>query len=367
MYKVDIIAGARPNFVKIASLFDALKNDHYARSVFKFRLIHTGQHYDSLMSESFFEQLQLPEPDYNLGVGGGSQAEQTGNILIEYEKLLSNEPTDLCIVVGDVNSTMACAITAKKCGIKVAHIEAGIRSQDSSMPEEINRVVTDALTDFFFTTTETANSNLVSNGVPVENIFLVGNTMIDTLRKNLKRLVIPKVVSEYNITRNNYFVTTLHRPANVDDKSQVLKTLEKICEYSSGLPVIFPVHPRTKKMILTDWNKPKNLYLIDPLPYLEFIWLIKNSIGIITDSGGISEEATVLNIPCLTLRDNTERPETILIGTNKLIGTDAKNSKMYIEKIIDGHWKRGQSPPLWDGKTGKRIIDIICDIFDKNL
>lgn len=358
--KICIVAGARPNFIKIAPIIDAIRNDSSKNITYK--LIHTGQHYDKKMSNSFFEELGIPDPDSNLNCGGGSQAEQTAKIMVAFEKELITNPVDLVLVVGDVNSTMACAIVAKKLMIKVAHVEAGIRSNDITMPEEINRIITDSITDYFFTTSVEAGENLQVMGIKNENIFFVGNTMIDTLNKFKLKFKKPEIWDFLNLKSQNYFVLTLHRPSNVDENISLNKTLEVIAKNSKNLPVIFPTHPRTKKIISNYKIKFENLIMIDPLSYLEFNYLVNKSKMVITDSGGITEETTVLGIPCLTLRDNTERPETINIGTNELAGTDPENIKKYLKILFSGNWKKGKIPFLWDGKTAERIINIIKQI-----
>lgn len=356
---IDIIAGARPNFMKIAPIIEAIKKMPNSLS---YRLIHTGQHYDKKMSEDFFEQLGIPEPDVNLDARSGSQAEQTGRIMIGYESLLANKPADLCLVVGDVNSTMACSIVAKKQGMKVAHIEAGIRSHDLSMPEEINRMVTDSITDYFFTTSKVANNNLKKAGIPEDQIFFVGNTMIDTLLKNQPRFIPPAVWDEAKLESGNYAVMTMHRPANVDEEQKLKAFMEAILANVGSMPVVFPVHPRTAKILGRLGLKTPNLHMIGPLPYLEFNYLVKHSKVVLTDSGGITEETTVMGIPCLTLRDNTERPETITEGTNELVGTNPENIGPALQKIISGSWKKGAIPEKWDGKTGSRIAKILASI-----
>ncbi len=351
--QIDIIAGARPNFMKIAPIIEAIKK---ANNHLKYRLIHTGQHYDKKMSGSFFEELGIPDPDVNLGAGGGSQAEQTAAIMIGYEKLLSEKKAGMCLVVGDVTSTMACAIVAKKANMQVAHVEAGIRSGDMTMPEEINRLVTDAITDVFFTTSEMANQNLEKAGVSKQKIVFVGNTMIDTLLKNLPKLKQPALFDENNLKAGKYFVLTLHRPANVDGEKNLKELLTEIVENTQGLPIIFPVHPRTQKNLENLGLVAPNLIFAEPMGYLEFNYLVQNAKAVITDSGGITEETTVLSVPCLTLRDNTERPETITIGTNELIGTNPKNIKPALDKLFAGDWKKGGIPALWDGKAAERIV-----------
>lgn len=356
---IDIIAGARPNFMKIAPIIEAIERAKAGGAQLEYRLIHTGQHYDKNMSDSFFEQLGIPQPEVNFGIGGGTQGEQTAGILVAYEKLLREKKSDLCVVVGDVTSTMACSITAKKMHVPVAHIEAGIRSGDLSMPEEINRMVTDSIADFFFTTVDSGNRNLENAGVSKDRIFFVGNTMIDTLLKQQPRFVKPAWWEELGLRDRGYFVLTLHRPANVDQEEKLRHLLQTIVNESRGLPLLFPVHPRTAKIVNTLGLNAPNLHFVEPMPYLEFNYIVSRAFGVITDSGGITEETTVLRIPCLTLRDNTERPETVEIGTNELIGTDPANIPPAMERLFAGNWKKGSIPPLWDGKTGERIVETI--------
>ncbi len=362
MIKITIIAGARPNFMKISPLIRAIKKG--AKGKIEYRLVHTGQHYDKNMSQTFFDELGIPQPHANLGVGGGSQAEQTAGIMISFEKEVIAHRPDLVVVVGDVTSTLACSITAKKMHIPVAHIEGGIRSGDITMPEEINRLVTDSITDYFFTTSEVANRNLKKEGVQEDKIYFVGNTMIDTLLTNIDRLKKPDFYDLKGLTIQNYLVLTLHRPNNVDEKDQLENILNEISNISN-IPVIFPVHPRTRQQL--NFELPANIYLVDPLGYLEFNFLVKNAKGVITDSGGITEETTVLGVPCITLRDSTERPETITMGTNELIGTKIENITPWLQKMLAGDWKKGNIPELWDGKSAERIVDALLRIFDKKV
>ncbi len=361
---IDVIAGARPNFMKIAPIIDAIEQQQKAGTDIHYRLIHTGQHYDKKMSADFFEQLNIPAPHHNLEVGSGTQAEQTGRIMIAYEQLLMTKPCDLCIVVGDVTSTMACSIAAKKMNnIKVAHVEAGIRSGDWTMPEEINRMVTDSITDYFFTTSEIANNNLRKAGISDDRIFFVGNTMIDTLYKQMPRFFAPEAWQKFNLTPKNYIIMTLHRPANVDSKDKLNELISEIVKSSNGLPLIFPVHPRTAKMLEAAGISAPNLHLIEPLGYLEFNYLVQNAKAVITDSGGITEEATVMGIPCMTLRDSTERPETCTVGTNELLGTGPNAVAPAMAKLFSGNWKKGGIPAMWDGKTAPRIVQHIIELF----
>ena len=362
-YLIDIIAGARPNFMKIAPIIRAIKERQNAGGCIRYRLVHTGQHYDARMSGDFFTQLGIPEPDINLNVGSGTQAEQTAAIMIHYEKLLLENPSNLCLVVGDVTSSMACAITAQKLCIPVAHVEAGIRSGDWSMPEEINRMVTDSITNYFFTTSENANENLRRASVTDDRIFFVGNTMIDSLLCNMERLCLPSFWNELKLEAEKYIVLTLHRPGNVDAIDAFKKMLLTIGEQTRKLPVIFPVHPRTAKTLSNLKDLPENIHFVEPQPYLDFNYLVKNAKVVITDSGGITEECTVMNVPCMTLRDSTERPETVTIGTNELIGTDPANLKPTLDKLFAGKWKVGGIPEKWDGKTGKRIVSVLEQLF----
>lgn len=360
---IDIIAGARPNFMKIAPIIHAIRARQAEGSSLRFRLVHTGQHYDEKMSGEFFRQLDIPPPDVNLEVGSGTAAEQTGEIMRRYEKLLLAQRSDLCLVVGDVTSTMACAIAAQKLGVKVAHVEAGIRSGDWSMPEEINRMVTDAISNWFFTTSETANANLRQSGVDASRIFFVGNTMIDTLLANLPRLRQPVCWNELGLAPKAYVVLTLHRPANVDDADNLQALLQAVSMACAGLPVVFPVHPRTRGVLAKLPVLPGNLHPLDPQPYLEFIHLVRDALAVITDSGGITEEATVLDVPCLTLRANTERPETVELGSNELLGTDPAAIAPAMARVRAGQWKKGSVPPLWDGRTAERIVDHLTRLL----
>jgi UDP-N-acetylglucosamine 2-epimerase (non-hydrolysing) len=360
--KIDLIAGARPNFMKIAPIIDAIRIAQKEGKDIDFRLVHTGQHYDKNMSDNFFEQLGIPEPHVNLKAGGGTQAEQTAAIMIGYEKLLLEETTDLCLVVGDVTSTMSCSIAAQKLKVPVAHVEGGIRSGDWSMPEEINRMVTDSITNYFFTTTEIANNNLRNSGVEEKRIYLVGNTMIDTLLKHRPRFQKPSFWDTFGLQKGKYIVMTLHRPANVDEEAKLKELLDEIISNSQNLSLIFPVHPRTAKILQNIGVQHPRLMMIDPLGYLEFNYLVENSFAVITDSGGITEETTVMGIPCMTLRDNTERPETITLGTNELIGTNPKAIKPAMDKLFSGKWKKGSIPEWWDGKTAERIVEILLDL-----
>ena len=361
--RITIVAGARPNFMKIAPLIHAIESrkskvESRKSKDLEYRLVHTGQHDDPKLSDTVFEELGIPKPDANLEVGSGTQAEQTAGIMLGFEKELMAHPTDLVMVVGDVTSTMACSITAKKLNTRVAHIEAGIRSFDLSMPEEINRMVTDSITDLFFTTSHFANENLRKAGVPDDQIFFVGNVMIDTLLANRSRFRKPAVWDEMGLMEKGYIVITLHRPNNVDQPENLQKLLKAITDSAGGLPVIFPVHPRTRKVI-NDFGTavPASIHLTEPMGYLEFNYLVEKAFAVITDSGGITEETTVMGVPCMTLRDSTERPETCSVGTNELLGTDPAAIKPAMQKLFAGDWKKGGIPELWDGHAAERIVE----------
>jgi len=364
---IDVIAGARPNFVKIAPILAAFQEKVSNGLNVKIRFIHTGQHFDDNMSSSILKQLNIPTPDYNLNAGSNSAAEQTGKIMLGYENILQKESSQLCIVVGDVTSTMACAITAKKNGCDVAHVEAGIRSGDMTMPEEINRIVTDSITDLFFTTSVYANKNLLDTGVKLQSIYFVGNVMIDTLESFKHKFRPPFFWDDFNLNFNNYFVLTLHRPANVDNFTVLNNFLKVISDCTKPFSVVFPVHPRTRNILNRAFPNYTNILFVEPLPYLEFNFLVSQSKGVITDSGGITEETTALRIPCITLRDSTERPETCSVGTNELIGTDAVMLPYYLNKILNNNWKNSSIPEKWDGKAAVRITDcIVSKYFNKN-
>ena len=431
--KITLIAGARPNFMKVAPIIKAIKElgNERVRELgsegISYRLVHTGQHYDKNMSDTFFEELGIPAPDVNLGCGGGSQAEQTAAIMVAFEKELMAHPADIVLVVGDVTSTMACSIVAKKLNTKVCHVEAGIRSWDLTMPEEINRMVTDSLADYMFTTSDVANENLQrlgailmenknnenthSNGLnglecnqpqtltsefaafvtantpnplskeqPVEclqkptktvqqQVWFVGNVMIDTLLANRARFRKPEVWDELGLKDKEFIVMTMHRPANVDEENHLRAMMEQIIDNVHGLPVIFPIHPRTAKLFYGLWGdeaelakRLPNLHIVEPMGYLEFNYLVERAKAVVTDSGGITEETTVMGVPCITLRDNTERPETCTVGTNELIGTDPAAIKPALDKLFAGEWKKGAIPELWDGHAAERIISILGEI-----
>lgn len=354
--RLTLVAGTRPNFMKIASLIHAIRVVNMNAPVVEYTLVHTGQHYNKNLSDVFFEDLEMPFPDINLEVGSGTQSFQTGQIMIKFEEYLKENDTDYVVVVGDVNSTMACSLVAKKIGIPVVHVEAGLQSGDMSMPEEINRLVTDAICDLFFTTTLDASLNLVNRGISKEKIKLVGNTMIDSLVRNLPRFRAPRLWKEQMLDEQQYFLLTLHRPSNVDDESKLEKLLTTVLKAAMPHKVIFPVHPRTSNKIGNLQIATDNLIVTEPLRYLEFLHLVRYAKAVVTDSGGIQEETTFLQIPCLTLRENTERPETITEGTNVLLGDNSVNITDAIVSVKQGQWKEGAIPLLWDGKAGERII-----------
>ena len=419
--KITLIAGARPNFMKVAPIIKAIKAHNKglpvtgdrlrdANKLIEYRLVHTGQHYDKNMSDTFFEELGIPAPDVNLGCGGGTQTEQTAHIMVAFEKELMANPTDIVLVVGDVTSTMACSIVAKKLNTKVCHVEAGIRSWDLTMPEEINRMVTDSLADYMFTTSDVANRNLIRQGAELvesgemrvessskveggkslpedkyayervpQRVWHVGNVMIDTLLANRSRFRKPEVWDELKLHEKQFVVMTMHRPANVDEENHLRAMMEQIIDNVHGLPVIFPIHPRTAKLFYGLWGsgapdradshagdelakRLPNLHIVEPMGYLEFNYLVERAKAVVTDSGGITEETTVMGVPCITLRDNTERPETCTVGTNELIGTNPAAIKPALDKLFAGEWKKGAIPELWDGHTAERIIAILADL-----
>lgn len=360
---ITIIAGARPNFMKIAPIIEAIQKKQSEGVDIHYQLVHTGQHYDKNLSASFFEDLNIPLPDINLNVKSGTQAEQTAAIMIGFEKVLADNATDLVMVVGDVTSTMACTIVAKKAGIRVAHIEAGIRSGDLSMPEEINRIVTDSLTDYFFTTTLQASKTLEHLGASTAHIFFVGNVMIDTLRKHEGRFKQPELWQRLQLEPQKYIVMTLHRPSNVDEESQLTALITQLTALAKTYPIIFPVHPRTKKLLEGLSLNFENLHYVAPLGYLEFNYLVKHSFAVLTDSGGITEETTVMHVPCITLRNSTERPETCTLGTNVLVGNNSDKITNAFEKLVSGDWPKGTIPELWDGQAAERIINHLVEIY----
>lgn len=361
MLKIINVVGARPNFMKMAPLIRAMNEK---RDRIEHLLVHTGQHYDRNMSDNFFTQLEIPEPDINLGVGGGSHAEQTARIMIEFEKVLLAHNPDMIVVVGDVNSTIACSLVAAKLGVKIAHVEAGLRSFDRTMPEEINRVLTDSIADYLFTTEAAGNLNLRHEGIPDEKIHFVGNVMIDTLVYCLDKIRDVPVLFDDLIERQ-YGVITLHRPSNVDNAGILSKILDVFGAISEKLKLVIPLHPRTAKNIMSFGLDSKldkissNAIITGPIGYLEMLRLNRSARMVITDSGGLQEETTFLGIPCITMRENTERPSTVELGTNVLVGNDLNALNGNFDEILSGNFKKGSVPPLWDGKAAERIIDVL--------
>ncbi|MBK5101626.1 MAG: UDP-N-acetylglucosamine 2-epimerase (non-hydrolyzing) [Desulfobacteraceae bacterium] len=397
-----LVAAARPNFMKIAPLIRAIHaHNSLNEDDIQPLLVHTGQHYDVNMSDAFFSDLRLPEPDVHLGVGSGGHGEQTGKVLIEFEKVLLKEKPDLVIVVGDVNSTLACTLAAAKLHIPVAHVEAGLRSFDRNMPEEINRLVTDALSDYLFTPSPDGDENLLKEGIPREKIFLVGDIMIDSLLFNLENAKKTDILERLSIKTNQqpgtnnvqstisnhqsikpYALLTLHRPSNVDNKTSLGRIIQGLLEVASKIPILFPIHPRTKKQVklfgmesalefhaspdLTpeDYHEgdvPKRkIHCFEPLGYLDFLNLMAHAKIVLTDSGGIQEETTVLNIPCITLRDTTERPITLTEGTNVLVHDDPHKIVAEVTKVLEGKARQGTCPSIWDGHTAERIVEVLA-------
>lgn len=371
MKKLILVAGARPNFMKIAPILRALEKYPEIKPV----LVHTGQHYDDNMSGSFFRELAIREPDYYLNAGSGSHAAQTANIMIHFEKVCLNEKPDMVIVVGDVNSTIAAGLVAKKLNIMLAHVEAGLRSGDRSMPEEINRCATDAISDLFFTTEPEGSNNLKKEGISEGKICYVGHVMIDNLFFQLSQLVgAEESLSTYKIKqqiKRPFICMTLHRPSNVDNKAVLEGLLKVISELSAKAPVIFPCHPRTRKMIETfglqnylssvpsDGPIERGIYCLNPLGYNEFLYLWRDCGLLLTDSGGLQEESTALKIPCITLRENTERPVTATIGSNEIAGTDPEKILLLGQNALSGNWKKSRIPDLWDGNASQRIAEIL--------
>jgi UDP-N-acetylglucosamine 2-epimerase (non-hydrolysing) len=353
--KVLNIVGARPNFMKIAPIVEEMKKAPEIEQL----LIHTGQHYDEGMSDVFFRDLGIPVPDVHLGVGSGSHAEQTARIMVEFEKVCLEQNPDLVTVVGDVNSTMACSIVAAKLLVPVAHVEAGLRSFDRTMPEEINRLLTDAIAELLLTTSRDADENLKREGIDPAKIHFVGNVMIDTLVKHREKAAALDIPSKLNVKKSGFALVTLHRPSNVDDRSVLQEILEALHEVSKTMPVIFPIHPRTTKRVAEFGLSLNGITTTDPLGYLEFLSLMSNAGVVLTDSGGLQEETTILKVPCLTLRHNTERPVTITHGTNIMVGPDKKRILEAVQRIVSGDWKPSGPPEYWDGRAAQRIVEVI--------
>lgn len=363
--KIINVASARPNFMKVAPLLEEYKNHEEIEA----KLLHTGQHYDYEMSKIFFDELGIPKPDYHLGVGSGSHAEQTAKVMVEFEKVLKREQPDWIVVVGDVNPTMACTIVANKMGIKVAHVEAGLRSYDRQMPEEINRVLTDSIADLLLTPSIDGNMNLIKEGIPEEKIRFVGNIMIDTLYSMREKSGQSTILADLGIEPKGYVLVTLHRPSNVDQKKTLCNFVDILEETAEKLPMVWPVHPRSKKRaeqfdLWKRLNNIKNVHLLEPVGYLDNVSLMNNARMVLTDSGGIQEETTALGVPCLTARENTERPITITEGTNTLVGTDPNSIMVHITKFL-GNGVAGNKelprPLYWDGRTAERIVSALLN------
>jgi len=369
--KIVNVVGARPNFMKIAPLMDVYKNDNRIEPI----LVHTGQHYDEKMSDLFFRELGIPEPDINLEVGSASHAVQTAEIMKAFEQVVLDHQPDVVLVVGDVNSTIACGMVAVKLGVKLVHVEAGLRSGDRSMPEEINRVLTDSISDLLFCTEQSGIDNLLSEGVSHEKIHMVGHVMIDTLLKNLKRAgsstILDDLRQSHGIDGDAFAVLTMHRPSNVDDPVTFSRILDALEVVQKDLPIIFPIHPRTRKNLSSMGLQSrieglKNFHLLDPIGYIDFLKLTSSAKLVLTDSGGIQEETTVLKIPCITLRKNTERPITAEIGSNQIVGTDTQKILEAYRNAVSGNWREPQIPPLWDGNAAQRIVKIMLELLAVN-
>ncbi len=356
--KIIGVVGARPNFMKIAPIYNQFKH----KEGVNFLICHTGQHYDFNMSKKFFEDLEIPEPHFYLGVGSGTHAEQKGKVMMEFEKILFKEKPDWVMVVGDVNSTLAAALAAVKLHIPVCHVEAGLRSFDDKMPEEINRKLTDSISQLLFTHSPEADKNLLREGIPKEKIFLVGNVMIDTLIENFEKIKKSEILQKLGLKEKEYCLLTLHRPENVDEREKLEKILKTLDEIAEKIRIVFPIHPRTSKNIKSFGLSSllKNIYVIEPVGYIDFLNLEMNALFVITDSGGVQEETMFLNVPCLTLRKTTERPITIKLGTNILCKSTEK-LKREVDKILKGKIKKSKGYKLWDGKTSQRIKNILMN------
>jgi UDP-N-acetylglucosamine 2-epimerase (non-hydrolysing) len=357
---IVLVAGARPNFMKIAPIIAALGR---RPGTFEWLLVHSGQHYDEKLSQVFFDELGIPRPDVNLNVGSGSHAQQTAGVMVAFERVLLEQTIDMVIVVGDVNSTIACALVASKMGVPVAHVEAGLRSYDRTMPEEVNRVLTDQISDLLFTTEAAAEENLRREGIDPSKVHFVGNVMIDTLLAHRERARATKTGESLGLSDRGYALLTLHRPSNVDDEQSFDRLMQGLEAIAADAPIVFPVHPRTRSAIVHSRRADAmvstgRLQLVDPLGYLDFVGLMERARVVLTDSGGVQEETTILGVPCLTLRENTERPVTITHGTNVLVGTDPQNIKAAWDRLKTSP-ATPAIPPLWDGRAAERIVDVL--------
>ncbi|MEA3499547.1 MAG: UDP-N-acetylglucosamine 2-epimerase (non-hydrolyzing) [Candidatus Marinimicrobia bacterium] len=357
MKKIISVVGARPNFIKIAPLYREFQKH---KDKVQHLICHTGQHFDKKMSDIFFKELKLPIPDFHLGIGGGSHTEQTAKIMLAFEKILIDEKPDLIIVVGDVNSTLACSLVAKKLSISIAHVESGLRSFDREMPEEINRILTDVIADYLFVSEKSGLKNLQNEGIDKEKVFFVGNIMIDSLVNFLQQAEKSNIMNELQVDSNDYILVTFHRPRNVDTEMYLNKLVKFLNNIADKKKVVFPIHPRTEKnMKKYGFSFNDNVISIEPVGYIDFLTLMRNAFLVVTDSGGIQEETTYLGVQCITVRDNTERPSTVEIGTNQLIGTDLNRVEIAVNEILAGKTKKGNIPELWDGKTAGRIVGVL--------
>ncbi|HZX95144.1 MAG TPA: UDP-N-acetylglucosamine 2-epimerase (non-hydrolyzing) [Myxococcales bacterium] len=352
--KILHVVGARPNFMKVAPILAELRKREGVHQI----LVHTGQHYDAKMSDVFFRDLGMPDPDVHLGVGSGSHAQQTAKVMVEVEPVLLREKPDVVVVAGDVNSTIAVALVAAKLGIAIAHVEAGLRSRDWSMPEEVNRVLTDRLSALLFTPSRDGDENLRAEGIEMSRVHFVGNVMIDSLAAALPRARESRIHQRLEIQPKGYALATLHRPSNVDDPEALARLLSALQEVSARVPVVFPIHPRTRSRLPAGFEA-RGLKLVEPLGYLDFLALVAEARLVMTDSGGIQEETTALGVPCLTLRENTERPVTVEVGTNQLVGTDPRKAVAAAREVLEGRGKQGRIPELWDGRAAARIADTL--------